>query len=42
MPGIVGILECSVNRNSREKYNPIYRMAEDRILHIVNPDRDAR
>jgi hypothetical protein len=41
MAGIVGIPECLVNTNSRKKYKSTYSMGEDRILHIVNKDRDA-
>lgn len=42
MAGIVGILECLVKRNSRKKYKSTYSVGEDRILHIVSQDRDAR
>jgi hypothetical protein len=42
MTGIVSILECLVNTNSGKKYKSTYSMGEDRILHIVNQDRDAK
>jgi hypothetical protein len=41
MAGIVGILECLVNTNSRNKYKCACSVGEDRILRIVNKDRDA-
>jgi len=41
MAGIMGILECLVNRHSRKKYKSMYSMGEDRILHTVNQERDA-
>ena len=41
MAGTVGILECLVNTDSRKKYKSTYSVGEDRILYIVNKDRDA-
>jgi hypothetical protein len=41
MAGIVDILQCLVNRNGRKKFKSAYSVGEDRILRIVNQDRDA-
>jgi hypothetical protein len=42
MAARMGILKYLADRNNRKRYKPTYSMAEDKILHIVNQDRDER